>query len=304
MAGIDAAEKQAGSRSNSLLARHPLVSFFAIAYLISWIIEAPVVLAANGVLPVLPPVAVVVLVAVATFGPTASAFIMTALTQGGTGVKQLLRRYIQWRVGAQWYLFVLIGIPIIIVLGAMVVPGAVAAFQPPSAAMLTAYPLAFVSTVFLGGPLGEEPGWRGFALPRLQWRLNPLMSAVVLGILWALWHLPLFWSGVWTPPTVPNIVMFILMITGLTIIMVWVFNHAGGSLLIMILTHASFNTFANKIAAPMFPAPVLNEYGLLPVMIGFGVTAIVIAIVTRGRLGYVAPARRGEGGRFSIPSPA
>ena len=80
--------------------------------------------------------------------------------------------------------------------------------------------------------------------------------------------------------------MFILMITALTIIMTWVFNNANGSLLITMLMHASFNTFANRIVAPLFPAPILSEYGLLPVLVGFGATALVLIAATRGRLGY------------------
>ena len=171
-------------------------------------------------------------------------------------------------------------------LGAIVVPGALASFQSLTRSLVLTYPVAFVSTFILGGPLGEEPGWRGFALPRLQPLYGPLVGSIILGILWACWHLPLFWSGVWTPPTIANIVMFILMITTLTIIMTWVFNNAKGSLLITMLMHASFNTFANKIVAPLFPAPILSEYGLLPELVGFGVVALVLIVVTRGRLGY------------------
>ena len=163
--------------------------------------------------------------------------------------------------------------------------------------MLT-YPVAFVSTFILGGPLGEEPGWRGFALPRLQPLHGPLVGSIILGILWALWHLPLFWSGVWTPPTIPNIVMFILMITALTIIMTWVFNNAKGSLLITMLMHASFNTFADHIVVPAFPAAILNEYPLLPELIGFGLGAVVIVALTRGRLSYrTLPRIRRRNGR-------
>jgi membrane protease YdiL (CAAX protease family) len=80
--------------------------------------------------------------------------------------------------------------------------------------------------------------------------------------------------------------MFILMIPALTIIMTWVFNNAKGSLLITMLMHASFNTFANRIVAPLFPAPILSEYGLLPELVGFGAVAVVLIAVTRGRLGY------------------
>jgi uncharacterized protein len=284
----------AGSSSRAarggMLARFPLISFFVIAYLFAWLIEVPIALSAQGILPfTLPHAAVAIGIVAATFGPTVAAFIMTGMIEGKAGIVLLLRRYVQWRVGIQWYLFVLVGIPIIILLGTIVIPGALEAFQPIIGPLLLAYPLAFLLTFFLGGPLGEEPGWRGFALPRLQEKSGPLRGSLILGVVWALWHFPLFWSGVWTPPTVPNMIMFILMITGLTIIMTWVFNHAGGSLLLMMLTHASFNTFANKVDSPLFPAPIFDDYGLLPVLIAFCGTAIVLIVVTRGRLGYKSP---------------
>jgi uncharacterized protein len=253
-------------------------------------LEVPIALSetGTGLLPfTIPRPLLALAIAAATFlGPTLSAFIMTGITEGRIGIRRLLRRYVLWRVGFRWYLFVLLVIPAIEVLGAIVVPGALASFQSLTLSLVLTYPVAFVSTFILGGPLGEEPGWRGFALPRLQPLRGPLIGSVILGILWALWHLPLFWSGVWTPPTIPNIVMFILMITALTIIMTWVFNNAKGSLLITMLMHASFNTFANKIVAPLFPAPILSEYGLLPELVGFGATALVLIVVTRGRLGY------------------
>ena len=273
------------SAPRGLLARYPLTSFFVIAYLFAWLVELPVVLAAQGVLPALPRLAIAILIPLATLGPAVAAFIVTAATEGRGGVARLLHRCVQWRVGIGWYLFLLVGVPVIILLGTIVVPTALASFQPIIGPLLAAYPLAFLVTFLLGGPLGEEPGWRGFALPRLQERHGPLLGSVILGVLWALWHFPLFWSGVWTPPTIPNMVMFVVMITALTIMMTWVFNHAAGSVLIMMLMHASFNTFANKVAYPLFPAPIFDEYGLLPVLIGFTGTALVLILVTRGRLG-------------------
>jgi membrane protease YdiL (CAAX protease family) len=279
-----------GDARQGLLARHPLVFFFLIAYAGAWLLEVPIALSetGTGLLPFTIPTPLLALaIAAATFvGPTLSAFIMTGITEGRIGIRRLLRRYVLWRVAFRWYLFVLLVIPAIELLGAIVVPGALASFQPLTLSLVLTYPVAFVSTFILGGPLGEEPGWRGFALPRLQPLHGPLLGSVILGILWALWHFPLFWSGVWTPPTIPNMVMFIVMITALTIIMTWVFNNAKGSLLITMLMHASFNTFANRIVAPLFPAPILSEYGLLPVLVGFGAAALVLIVVTRGRLGY------------------
>ena len=290
MATTDAAAERSGAAREGLLARHPLVFFFLIAYAGSWLLELPIALSetGTGLLPfTIPPPLVALAIAAATFvGPTLSAFVMTGTTEGRIGIRRLLRRYVLWRVAFRWYLFVLLLIPAIEVLGAIVVPGVLGSFQGLTLSLVLTYPIAFVSTFILGGPLGEEPGWRGFALPRLQPLHGPLVGSLILGILWASWHLPLFWSGVWTPPTIPNIVMFILMITALTIIMTWVFNNAKGSLLITMLMHASFNTFANRIEAPLFPAPILSEYGLLPVLVGFGATALVLIVVTRGRLGY------------------
>lgn len=264
--------------------RHPLFSYFVVAFGFSWLIEVPVALAAQRAIAPFPAPVVAIAIIAATFGPMLGAFVVTALIEGWTGVAGLLRRFVRWRVGVLWYAFVLVGIPLIVLLGAVLVPGALSWFDP-SAVALAAYPMAFALTLLLGGPLGEEPGWRGFALPRLQQRHGPLWGSLILGAVWAAWHLPLFWSGVWTPPTGANIVMFGAMIIALTVIMTWVFNHVGGSLLIMILMHASFNTFANRVAAPLFPAPIFGEYGLLPVLIGFGLTAIVLVAVTRGRLG-------------------
>jgi len=229
---------------------------------------------------------------------------VTGVLEGRAGIGRLLRRYVRWRVQIRWYLFVLLVIPAAELLGAVVVPGAAASYQPVTAAMLAAYPLALLSTLVLGGPLGEEPGWRGFALPRLQRSMGPLVGSVVLGVLWALWHLPLFWSGVWTPPTVPDIAMFIVMITGLTIVMTWVFNNARGSLLLTMLMHASFNTFANLVVAPLFPTPVLEEYGLLPELIGFWAVALVVVAATRGRLSYDRYLREEESAVPEILPPA
>ncbi len=273
-----------------VLARHPLVSFFVLAFGIAWLIEVPLALMASGVVRVtLPGWVVPVGIIVATFAPAAAAFTMIGRLEGRPGVVRLLRRCIQWRVGVIWYLVVLVGIPIVIVLGTIVVPGALEAFSPGLLpALLAAYPLQFLIAVLFGGPLGEEPGWRGFALPRLQERHGPLLGTTILGVLWSLWHFPLFWVGIWNTPTIANMVMFVVAITALTIIMGWVFNHVAGSLLITILMHASFNTFANKIAAPIFPTQLLSELGLLPLVIGFTATAVVLIAVTRGRLGYGA----------------
>ena len=284
-----AAPVQPAAPRQGVLARHPLTFYFLLAYAGTWIVTVPFALSATGVgfLPFGIPNGSVIFVSAAWvfLGPTLAAFIMTGATEGRAGIRRLLHRYALWRVGLRWYLFVLIGIPVILVLSVIVLPGALASFQ--GLAPLDPLPLLgiFVYIFFLGGPLSEEPGWRGFALPRLQSLHGPLVGSLILGIFWGLWHLPLFWTP-WNTLTTFNVVVFVLATICLSIIYTWVFNHTKGSLLIVILLHASFNMTAAGIVAPLFPAPIVLDYGLLPILVGFGAAALLVVTLTRGRLGY------------------
>jgi membrane protease YdiL (CAAX protease family) len=289
MTTVDDNAQQPGAAREGLLARHPLLFFFIIAYASTWCMWLPYALSEDGagLLPISIPISFFVVNFIAVFGPTLAAFIMTGITEGRAGTRRLLGRYVLWRVGLRWYLFVLLGIPAIEVLGAVVLPGALASFQFQALApQLALYPIGVVFTFFIGGPLGEEPGWRGFALPRLQRLQGPLVGSLSLGIFWGFWHLPLFLVTGWIPPTILNIVLFVTNAIAVTIIFTWVFNNTKGSLLIAILMHASFNTFLNGVLIQTFPAPIVTDYSILPVLVGFGAAALVVVALTRGRLGY------------------
>jgi membrane protease YdiL (CAAX protease family) len=155
------------------------------AFAFSWIAWAPWVLSEDGVglLPYKLGAATGLLNGAAILlGPAIAAFIMTATTEGRAGIRRLLRRIVLWRVGLRWYLFALVGIPVILVLGAVVLPGALASFQMLSPSWVWFYPVAVVSAFFMpASPLAEETGWRGFALPRLQRLHGPLVGSLVLG---------------------------------------------------------------------------------------------------------------------------
>lgn len=271
----------------ALLARHPLVSFFVLAFAGTWLFELPYVLSADGsgLLPISSPLLGWTMPLTVYLGPFLAAFVMTGATEGREGVRRLLRRFVLWRVGLRWYLFVFLGIPAIAVLSVVVIPGVPGSFEGLSALAPLSLLGIFAYVLFLGGALGEEPGWRGFALPRLQSLHGPLLGTLILGPLWALWHLPLFFTP-WNELTLFNVVVFVLATTCLAIMYTWVFNNTKGSVLMAILVHASFNASVTGILAPLFPAPVLSDYGLLPILGGFGALAVVLVALTRGRLGY------------------
>jgi uncharacterized protein len=270
----------------ALLARHPLVSFFVIAYAGTWLVELPYVLSeyGAGLLPTRSPVLLWTSPVAIFAGPFLSAFVMTGVTEGRAGVHRFLRRFVLWRVGLRWYLFVFVGIPVIAVLSVVVIPGVLGSFQGLGALSPLSVLGIYVYVLFLGGALGEEPGWRGFALPRLQSMHGPLLGSLILGPLWALWHLPLFWTP-WNELTAFNVVVFVLATTSLAIMYTWVFNNTKGSVLMAILIHATFN-WTTVPVTQLFPTPIFEDYGLFPILGGFGVFAVVLVALTRGRLGY------------------
>ena len=271
----------------ALLARHPLVSFFVLAFAGTWLTELPYVLSedGSGLLPFSSPLLIWTSPLTIFMGPFLAAFVMTGAIEGREGVGRFLRRFVLWRVGFRWYLFTFVGVPVIAVLSVVVIPGVLGSFQGLGALAPLSLLGIFVYVLFLGGALGEEPGWRGFALPRLQSVHGPLLGTLILGPLWALWHLPLFFTP-WNELTAFNVVVFVLATTCLAIMYTWVFNNTKGSVLIAILLHASFNASVTGILAPLFPAPILSDYGLLPILGGFGALAVVLVALTRGRLGY------------------
>ena len=278
-----------------LLIDHPLVAYFVIAFAGAWLTVLPLVLSKTGLgvfsftLPTLP-----FLMLGALAGPTLAAFVVTAAQRGKVGVWQLLRRYVQWRVGIQWYLLVLIVQPLVILLGLSVWLGAAPLF-----ALVQQWPLIFtfylplvLTFLFIGGPLGEEPGWRGFALPRLQQQYGALLGSLILGTLWAIWHLPGFFGGWLGSFTFPVFIGEIIAALAVSIIVTWVYNNTQGSILIAILFHAASNaavSLATHLVPPGFPRSGLVPFILASNGVGvtaYGVCALLIIIFTRGRLSY------------------
>src|ERR671913_1799225 len=146
----------------ALLARHPLVFFFVLAYAGTWLSELPYVLSeyGAGLLPTRSPVLLWTSPVSVFVGPFLAAFVMTGATEGRAGVRRLLRRFVLWRVGFRWYVFAFVGIPVIAVLSVVVIPGVLGSFQGLGAlSPLSVFGIfgIYVYVFFLGGALGEEP---------------------------------------------------------------------------------------------------------------------------------------------------
>jgi membrane protease YdiL (CAAX protease family) len=286
--------------------QHPLASFFLIAYAFSWAMSVPFILAEWGILPNAQFYAVFFVIK--SFGPALAAYIMIRLTAGRPGVLGLRASLLQWRAGWRWYALILLGIPALMLSGIAILPGALASFQGLPRGLFVGYLISFVVILFAGGPLGEEPGWRGFALPRMQSRYGALRANLLLGILWAFWHLPDFLTsaqkngaGADLSAFYAGLPVFLLEVMALTVIFTWVFNHTGGSVFVAIVLHASYNTFGST-AQPLFAAPLVTGTDL-PFAIGMLALALAVLILTRGQLGYrpsqAPPAPPHTGGAYT-----
>jgi len=279
---------------------HPLTSYFVLAYAGTWIVLLPAVLAQNGlgILPFrLPDVlAFLSFVLFSSFaGPTLAAFIVTRVISGKEGVRQLLRRYVQWRVGIHWYL-----IALLIFLIGFLLSTSISLGVAPLTTFIQKWPLIFSSflpnvLVFgLLGVFGEEPGWRGFALPRMQQSYGPVTGSLILGALHGFWHLPAFLvADALGPFILPNFITFVLTAIAGTVLYTWIYNNTRGSILIAILIHSASNAASGFIVQNIVPEnPQLG--GLAQVIytqnwgnvIAFGILALLVIVFTRGQLSY------------------
>jgi membrane protease YdiL (CAAX protease family) len=214
------------------------------------------------------------LLIVGTFGPTLVALLLTGLSKGRNGLRELLSRLFVWRVSIFWYLFSFLG-TIVVVMASIgihvVMGGAVPQFNDPRQIYLVIPVFAYV--LFLS-VMGEEIGWRGYVLPRLQERHGALLASLTIGVMWGLWHLPEFWMKSNFHSQIP-LVLFLLQDIALSIVMTWLYNGTGKSLLIVTLFHAASNTTLGVL--PILPMDTGGD--LRPLWIAVALLWIVAAII-------------------------
>ena len=257
------------SRLLSVVKGHPIITFFLLAYALAWIIESPLVILTDSVTDT----QVLVVQILSANVPSVVAIMLTAIVFGRGALRKLLGRLLIWRVNPLWYLVVVLG-PVALV-GGMVGLNTLLGGPALSLGMpLVSVAIFFGFSIFPGSALGEEIGWRGYVLPRLQSRMSALSAALLLAPIWALWHLPLWLTG--GPGRTPLIYAgFVVSAFALSVLLTWVYNSTGGSLLLVVLLHATINlpiTLLYDDLGSRVTVPVLLYFGLMVV------AAIVVVI--------------------------
>jgi membrane protease YdiL (CAAX protease family) len=207
----------------------------------------------------------------AAWGPFVSAILLTFLFRKGRGVIGLLKRGVYYRFPKVWWIPTWLLCPIMIG-GALLIAMLVGDNIPELSWISDPFSLvvSFFIILFTGGPLQEEFGWRGYALPRLQGRFNALVSSIILGFMWELWHLPYFFIGTeitYAYGIFPQIFTAIM----LSILLTWLFNNTGGSILVSLIFHNTFNWSMDTF-------PALQTQMGSPFFIIFLITAVVAVV--------------------------
>jgi len=230
-----------------------LGKFFVLTYAVTW--TCFISLATLAVSTRTPLGALLVLLGV--FAPGLVALSLTARAEGGPGVRALLGRILRWRVAAQWYLFAAGYIAAIKLTVALVYRVATGVWPPfghePWYLILGAI---VVSTPVQAG---EEIGWRGYVLPRLTRRFGLARASILLGVIWAGWHLPQFFIPE-SDTYGQSFFVFVLQVTALSVAMAWLYAHTNGSLLLVMLMHAAVNN--SKDIVPSAVPGATNPLGL------------------------------------------
>ena len=245
----------------NMVKRYPMASFFGLAYLLSWWawLQYP-----DGIW----------FTAIFSPGPFLAAIIVLALTTGKSGIKDLLKRMIQWRVGLRWYA-VALGLPTVLTLLATGLNIFWLGAPGPTTEQLSDWiwiiPTIIALMVVPGiGGVWEEPGWRGYAQDRLQRTHSPLIATIIVALFGVVWHLPLFLIGdiQW-----PDIILMPAFYIALT----WIYNNTRASILMVMLTHATNNAVSGNFFSPMFQGVDADHQALMLALV-WSLTALVIVV--------------------------
>ena len=267
----------------SIIKRYPLAMYFILAFGLTWLILSPGIATNLGLLNF--EFDGTVLTILGGIGPLLASIIVTNATEGSSGVRKIFRSMFNWKVKVRWWAAAFLLLAGLFEISAAL--GVLTGGSTPDSdngLYLNGGSLISVILLLLVGSFGEEPGWRGFALPRLQKKRSPMKATLILTLFWWLWHLPTYWTLPLAMDAVEQYgfvaafgIQFVVLLA-LSILCTWVFNGSGGVVLMPVLLHASWNFWSGAFGqdASMF---------LLPL---FLVTTIVVGFATRGKLGFAA----------------
>ena len=243
------------------LKRHSLLTYFVLTFVLTSACWIP--LAISGAFK---GTAYLLLSILGGIVPSLVGIMLTALFSGKSGLGELFRRLGQVRIPVIWYAVVLLLAPMLLFV-------AIGVHTLLGGATIAYAWSGLISTLVLNGlgaGLGEELGWRGFALPRLQARQNALPASLLLGVLWGLWHLP---QAIAMGEGIVSFILFVLTLTAYAVLFTWVYNNTNGSLFLMVLFHAVFLTATLTFLAPQRD---LIVYVLYLILLWVAVTIVVV----------------------------
>ena len=259
---------------------HPLTAYFALAFIFTWLILSPGVVTTVGLLNFA--FEGTVLTIISGLGPLLAALIITGAIEGKPGIRQMFGSLFAQRTQAKWWAAALLPLAGLFAISA-ILSWFISGTTPNArdGIYLNGGNSLIVILLLLFGSLGEEAGWRGFALPKLQEKHTPLKATFILTLFWWLWHLPTYW----TLPLAMNAVaqygfvaafgiQFVVLLA-LSVLCTWVYNGSGGVVLLPVLLHASWNFWSGALGQEV-------ALFLLPLLL---LTAVVISAATKGKLG-------------------
>jgi len=218
---------------------------------------------------------------VGVYGPTVSGIVTSLIFDGVSGALALLKKLFIWKAPLSSYLYVVFLPLIFVAIGILLYSQLIGDIGAFDTMVYQAIPTVLLIGIY-AGPLGEELGWRGFLLPELQKQFSSLKSAIVIGVVWFLWHVPLWWAPFGTlvsgePLAAMPILTYLVMLICLSIIITWLVNRSNGSVLIAILFHLSVNA---GIALLFFPS-LGADFKTVHLLSSVGIIVFTVALVTR-----------------------
>lgn len=251
----------------SFVQRYPAVTYFVLTLALSWSIWVPTLPARSSIGLI-----------VGSFGPAIAAAIVTRLR--GHSVRSWLRTLVDPRTDLRWYVAAL-GVPLVwagaILAGLALWTGSVDTTR--LAGLASRLPTALLFVMLVGGG-NEELGWRGFALPALQERTDALTASVLIGVVWAVWHLPIFVFGVLSYGSLSAVPAYILNVVGISVVLTWLYNESGPSILPVVVLHGMNNTVMEPAVAAGGVSAAIPKYLIMSVPIW---ATALIALLVYGR---------------------